>query len=251
MTTTSGKLEWCVVRLGQDFNWWVESISDPVAWDLDCLGIIDPKQLTYLLDLMDPLRDYGLQDHFIEEAFYKFKIDKDLGEGRIRLVRTYDSLLDAEGLLFALPDVIDDEKGPYADFLDHITKLRVKLLNDLIDFKKKLTVEELEDEIREEQHNHFLEGKAIHPFKETADILEYVPEGFELDLDDEENEKETSEDEEIIADDIPDLEEESIEEDETMRWDEDEEEGEEEDFEESFEEEEEEEEEAPKSKKRR
>lgn len=221
MSNTSGKLEWCIVRLGQDFNWWVEEISDPVAWDVDGLGIVDPKQLSYLLDLLDPLKDYHFQEHFIEEAFYKFKIDRDLGDGRIRLIRSYDALLEAEEPLFVLPDVIDDEKGPYADFLDHISKIRVKLLNDLIDFKKKLTISELEDEIREEQHSHFLEGKAIHPFKEVADILEYVPEGFELDLDNEEVfvEGNDEEEEELPEDELPDFEEEEIEEDETMRWD--------------------------------
>ena len=197
MAKGSNKLEWCIVRLGQDMNWWVEEISDPITWDLDGLGIIDPRQVSYILDLLDPMREYGLKDHFVEEALFKFKIDKDLGNGRIRLTRIYDAILESEDPLFVLPDVIDDEKGPYADFLDHATKVRVKMLNDLIDFKKQLTEEELEDEIREEQQCHFLEGKAIHPFKEVTDILEYVPEGFELDLDEEvaEEAKEVSEEE--------------------------------------------------------
>ncbi len=230
MAKSSNKLEWCIVRLGQDMNWWVEEISDPVSWDLDGLGIIDPRQMSYVLDLLDPMRDYGLKDHYVEEAFFKFKIDKDLGDGRVRLARVYDSLLETEDPLFALPDVIDDEKGPYADFLDHATKVRVKMLNDLIDFKKQLTEDELEDEIREEQQSHFLEGRAIHPFKEVADILEYVPDGFELDLDDDsEEEEEEDSDEEFLDEDIPDIEEddETLEEDETMRWDEDDEDDEE------------------------
>lgn len=224
MAKGSNKLEWCIVRLGQDMNWWVEEISDPITWDLDGLGIIDPRQVSYILDLLDPMREYGLKDHFVEEALFKFKIDKDLGNGRIRLTRIYDAILESEDPLFVLPDVIDDEKGPYADFLDHATKVRVKMLNDLIDFKKQLTEEELEDEIREEQQCHFLEGKAIHPFKEVTDILEYVPEGFELDLDEEvaEEAKEVSEDD-VISSEIPDLEEdETLEEDDTMRWEEDE-----------------------------
>lgn len=256
MAKTSNKLEWCVVKLGQDMNWWVEEISDPISWDLDGLGIVDPRQVSYILDLLDPMREYGLKDHFVEEALFKFKIEKDLGAGRIRLIRVYEDILESEEPLFALPDVIDDEKGAYADFLDHVTKVRVKMLNDLIDFKKQLTEDELEDEIREEQQSHFLEGRAIHPFKEIADILEYVPEGFELDLDEEAQTeaKETSEDE-AIGDDIPDLDEdETLEEDETMRWDDDEdEEGEEEGGEEDYEDEEseEEEEESPKKPSRR
>lgn len=239
MSNSSHKLEWCVVRLGEDLNWWVEEISDPIAWDLDALGIVDPKQMAYLLDAMDPLRDYGLQDHYIEESFFKFKIDKDLGGGRIRLLRVYDSLLESDEPLFALADVIDDEKGPYADFLDHITKLRVKLLNDMIDFKKKLTVTELEEEIREEHHNQFIEGKSIHPFKEVADVLGYIPEGFEFserDLDSEDETLEEDDDEEIYLDaDLPEVEEdEALEEDETMRWDDEEDEDEESEDEDDF-----------------
>lgn len=240
MTTGSHKLEWCIVRLGKDMNWWVEEISDPVSWDIDGLGIVDPRQASYILDLLDPMREYGLKDHAVEEAFFKFKIDRNLGDGRIRITRVHDLILETEDPLFILPDVIDDEKGPYADFLDHVTKIRVKMLNDLIDFKKKLTEEELEEEIREEQQCHFLEGKSIHPFKEVADILEYVPVGFELDLDDEPGYKTPEEvtEDTFVEENIPDFEdenliEEEIEEDETMRWDDDESE-EDDDFDETF-----------------
>jgi len=74
-----------------------------------------------------------------------------------------------------------------------------------------------------------MEGKAVHPFVEVVSILEYVPEGYELD----EDEAPPPAAEEV--DEIPEFEEETekIEEDETMRWDEEEEEGEEEGGEES------------------
>ena len=114
---------------------------------------------------------------------------------------------------------MDEEKGPYADFLDQITRFRVKMLNDLIDFEHNLTIDELEDEIRERQNSDFLEGRAVHFFNEVTAILEYVPDGFELDLADE-DEAGTEE-----YDDFPDLPEEEegkIEEDETMKWDEEE-----------------------------
>lgn len=225
MATASPKLDWCVVRLGKDMNWWVEEISDTIRWDVDGLGIIDPRQFAHLLDLMDPLTEYGLDSDVIENAFFTFGIDKDLGDGRIRLTRVRDSLLESEDPLFALPDIMDEEKGPYADFLNHITRLRVKMLNDLIDFKQNLTIEELEEEIRESQNQDFLEGRAVHFFSEISAILEYVPEGFELDSDDEET-SDSNDDDADIEDDFPDIEEsdEKIEEDETMRWDEDEDE---------------------------
>ncbi len=219
------KLTWCKARIGKDLNWWVEETSDPVHWDVDGLGIIDPRQFQHLLDLMEPLNDYGLQTEIVEEAFFPFTIEEVHKGSKATLKRVSDAILESDEQLFALPDIMDEEKGPYADLLDHLTKLRVKMLNDLIDFSQKLTVEELEEEIREVQNVDFMEGRATHFFNELSAILEYVPEGFELD--EEEAEAKTGQD--PLEKDLADVEtedEESIEADETMRWEEDEEEGE-------------------------
>jgi hypothetical protein len=253
MSQSSQKLEWCVVRLGQDMNWWVDEISDEIHWDVDGLGIIDPRQMSYILEQCDALREYGFDADIIDEAFYAFRIDKELTGGRIRLKISRESLLEDDLQLFALPDVMDEEKGPYADFIDQITKYRVKMLNDLIDFDQNLTIDELEDEIRERQNQDFMEGRAVHFFPEIINILEYVPQGYELE--DEEGTRKTNEED---IDDIPDFgeEEENIEEDETMKWDEDEDEEdteEKDDFEREEEEgdEDEEEEERPSKRSRR
>ena len=122
--------------------------------------------------------------------------------------------------------MIDEEKGPYADFLDHITKLRVKMLNTTFEFAQKLTIEELEDDIREDENKDFMEGRSTHFFSEITAILEYLPEGFEA----EEETEEVSgakESPEPALEEIPDIEEsvdDDIETDETMKWDEEEEE---------------------------
>ena len=47
------RLDWCNVRLGEDKNWWVNEISDNVNWDVDGLGIIDPKQFFHMNELLD------------------------------------------------------------------------------------------------------------------------------------------------------------------------------------------------------
>lgn len=220
MPKTSKKIEWAHIRLGEDSNWWVTEVSDPLHWDVDSLGIVDPRQMSYILEQCDSLREYGFDADIIELAFYPMEIQKELKDNQVRLIRSRDSLLEEENVLFALPDIIDEDKGPYADFLDQITKFRVKMLNDLIEFDHSLTVDELEEEIRERQNQEYMEGKAVHPFNEVISILEYVPEGFELDEDD------SSKKEESDIDEIPDFEEEheKIEEDETMRWDEEEDE---------------------------
>ena len=204
-------------------NWWIKEISDPIHWEIDGLGIIDPRQFQHLLDLLEPLGEYGLQTDLVEEAFYAFGIDEIQDDQSVLLKRVPDNILDCEDPLFALPDVLDEKKGPFADLLDHITKLRIKMLNDLIDFAQKLTIEELEEEIRESQNGDFLEGRATHYFTELTSILEYVPEGFELDDDEDSTPK--SEDEALVKDleDVDAGTEEKLVADETMKWDEEEE----------------------------
>jgi hypothetical protein len=221
------QLEWCIVRLGDDHNWWVAEVSDPVHWDVDGLSIIDPRQVDHIIELIDPLREYGFDSNLFERAFIPFRITKDLGKGRVRLARTKQPLLESEEKLFALPDVIDEENGPYADFLDHITRLRVKLLNDLLDFEEKLTIDEVEDQLREAQNNDFIEGKAVHLFQEITAILDFMPAGHGDD--EEEAEKSSAEDEDDDLPEVEEGEEEKLKGDASLKWDDDEEGGEKDD----------------------
>ena len=223
MAKSSATLDWCIVRLGEDHNWWVDEVSDSVRWDVDGLSIIDPRQMSHLIDLVEPLRDYGFDQDVMEAAFIAFRIEKEAGEQRVRLKRVKDSFFESEEKLFALADILDEENGPYADLLDHLTRCRVKMLNDLFNFESKLTVDEVEDEIREDQNTSFIEGKAIHTFDELSAILDYVPAGWET----EEGEERASKgDEDIDDDDLPELDEDdekTLEGDSSLKWDEDEE----------------------------
>lgn len=212
-------LSWIIVRLGNDMNWWVQEISDDIHWEIDALSILDPRQVTHIIDLCEPLRSYGFDTNLLEKVFFGFRIEKILKDKHVRLVRTTVSIIHSDEELFILPDVLDDEKGPYADFLDQITRFRVMHLNEIIDFEKKLTIDELDDEIRERQNADFHEGRSVHFFTEIASILEYVPAGFDLDGEDEEIRKSALGDGLEDIPDIPEMEE-HIEEDETMKWDE-------------------------------
>jgi len=221
MAKATSTLDWTVVRLGDDHNWWVAETSDPVRWDVDGLSIVDPRQLQHLIELVDSLRDYGFDQDTFESAFIPFRIDKDLGSGKVRLRRVKESLFESEEKLFALPDILDEENGPYADLLDHLTRCRVKMLNDLFKFESKLSVDEVEDEIREDQNSAFIQGKAVHTFEELTAILDYMPTGYDAD---EEAPAKGIEDE--GDDDLPELdeaEEEKLKNDESLKWDEDEE----------------------------
>jgi hypothetical protein len=222
MAKAISALDWCVVRLGDDHNWWVAETSDPVRWDVDGLSIIDPRQVQHLIELVDPLRDYGFDQDIFESAFIPFRIDKDLGSGKVRLRRMKESLFESDEKLFALPDILDEENGPFADLLDHLTRCRVKMLNDLFKFEAKLSVDEVEDEIREDQNSSFIQGKAVHCFEELTAILDYMPAGYDTD---EETPAKGVEDE-SDDDDLPELDEEEeakLKNDESLKWDEDEE----------------------------
>ncbi len=223
MANSSANLDWCIVRLGEDHNWWVDEVSDPVRWDTDGLSIIDPRQVQHVLELVEALRDYGFDEDVLDSAFIPFRIEKEAGEGRVRLKRVKDSLAESDEKLFALPDILDEENGPYADLLDHLTRCRVKLLNDVFDFESKLTVDEVEDEIREDQNASFIEGKAIHCFDELSAILDYTPAGWEAE---DEGDARSDDDAEIDDEDLPDLdedEEEQLKNDQSLKWDDDEE----------------------------
>lgn len=192
-----------------------------MRWDVDGLSIVDPRQVQHLIELLDPVRDYGFDQDTFDAAFIPFRIDKDLGNGKVRLKRVKESLFESEEKLFGLPDILDEENGPYADLVDHITRCRVKMLNDLFKFESKLTVDEVEDEIREDQNSNFIQGKAVHTFEELTSILDYMPAGYDAD---EEAPAKGAEDEE--DDDLPELdeeEEEKLKNDESLKWDEDEE----------------------------
>ncbi len=219
MAKAISALDWCIVRLGDDHNWWVAETSDPVRWDVDGLSIVDPRQLSHLVELVDPLRDYGFDQDVFESAFIPFRIDKDLGSGKVRLKRVKESLFDSEEKLFVLPDVLDEENGPYADLLDHLTRCRVKMLNDLFAFESKLSVDEVEDEIREDQNSHFIQGKAVHTFEELTSILDYMPAGY--DADEEAPAKGIEDEDDADLPELDEAEEEKLKNDESLKWDED------------------------------
>lgn len=220
MIKNTPQLTWCEIRFGEDMNWWVKEISVPVEWDVDSLSIIDPRQMSYILDLLDGLRDYGLSTDIVENAFIPFQLQKINPDKTARLVRVNETFFDTDEELFALPDTIDESKTTYADFLSHITKLRVMYLNDKIAFEQKFTIVELEEQIRDAQTQAFMEGRATHLFQEIIDILEFIPTGFEISVDeDDEKVKAKGEEDFSAVKDIAEFDDKEIDEDDTMRWD--------------------------------
>ena len=227
MTKKTGpSLEWCIVRLSEDENWWIDEISDKENWDVENLGIIDPKQFLHINELLDSMNEFGLDSQIVDDAFFTFEIKEEVKGGKIKLVRVRDSLLKADDMLFALPDVLDEEKGPYADFLNHVSQIRVTMLNELIEFAEPYTQEEMEEVLSEKQNNDFLEGRRSHFSDELISILEFVPDGFAIDSDLEGDDKEEKEEEDYSDLDAELVEvsdkEEKLLPDEDLKWEEEE-----------------------------
>ncbi len=184
----SDKLNWCIVRFDENFNWWVQEVSDDIHWDADGLGILDPNQVEHMVDLLIQMRPYGLREDIVEGAFLKYTIEKELPKNMVRLISSNEGLMDMKEKIFALPNVIDESDGPYVDFLDHIISVRVKMLNASFDFRQQMSSEEIEEAIRDERQNGYISGKVMHAFDEIVSILDYVPLGYSLDVEDEEDE---------------------------------------------------------------
>lgn len=206
-------------------NWWVEKVSDPVHWDVEGLSILDPKQLHHVLDLMDVLRDYGLQGELVEAAFIPFVIEAEAPKGAIQLAVSQDSLIESDEKLFALADQLDEDKSPYADLLKHLIRLRVKFLNDTIDFDQPLGFEEVDEHIAELRNTKLMSATPFHIFDELCEVLEFVPEGYEAE---DTVGRVVKPDEEISfldeVEEVPDVEEEELqdlEKRELMRWSDD------------------------------
>jgi hypothetical protein len=135
-----------------------------------------------------------------------------------------EHILDSEEPLFALPNVKDGDKGAYADLLEHIMRLRVKLINDTIKLEQKLTVEDVDEQLSELRNQAMIEGRDIHPFEEITDILEFVPQGHEVPGDDDDDDKPARAQaaaEDIV--DLPDVEEVDKDMEKNLRWDDEEE----------------------------
>lgn len=173
------KIEWCIVKLGEDLKWWIAKLSNDTH-DINDMSIIDPKQFDYIKELLSPLQEYGLRKDILEKAFLKFRINSIIANSQVKLEFVTEKALDSEEPLFLLPNVGPDNEGPYSEFIDHIIALRIKLLNDTIDFKSPMKEEEIEESMREIYQEKFISGNVMHAFDEIIDVLEYAPAGYDI-----------------------------------------------------------------------
>lgn len=185
------KFAWCIAHLGSDGNWWVKEVSEDRNWDFEIPSLLSPAQIQKVLrQSKAELEPYGISADDWNAAFYRFRIDKHLHNGCVRLVRTVERLKNGESPkaseenkeepLFAFPNEVEEDCHPYVDFLDKLIKARTALLNDRINFVKKLSADEVKEMLDDAHRSLYFEGASLHVFREISDILNYVPSGFEL-----------------------------------------------------------------------
>ena len=185
------KFAWCIAHLGSDGHWWIKEVSEDRNWDFEIPSLLSPEQVKQILkQSRAELEPYGISIDDWNEAFYRFRVDKRLNDGCVRLVRTVERLASEENkkgsekneekLLFALPNEVEEDRHPYVNFLDKLIKARTALLNDRINFVKKLSTDEVKEMLDDAHRSLYFEGASLHVFWEISDILNYVPSGFEL-----------------------------------------------------------------------
>lgn len=185
------KFAWCIAHLGSDGHWWIKEVSEDRNWDFEIPSLLSPEQVKQVLrQSKAELEPYGISANDWNAAFYRFRIDKRLNDGCVRLVRTVEQLKneenpkaseeDKEEPLFALPNEVEEDCHPYVDFLDKLIKARTALLNDHINFVRKLSADEVKEMLDETHRSLYFEGASLHVFREISDILNYLPIGFAL-----------------------------------------------------------------------
>ena len=185
------KFAWCIAHLGSEGNWWIKEVSEDRNWDFEIPSLLSPEQVKQVLkQSKTELEPYGISADDWNEAFYRFRVDKHLNDGCVRLVRTVERLKIEESQkaseeskaepLFALPNEVEEDCHPYMDFLDKLIKARVALLNEHINFVQKLSADEVKEMLDDVHRSFYFEGASLHVFREISDILNYVPSGFEI-----------------------------------------------------------------------
>ena len=154
-----------VVRLDDDFNWWLEQTSENPRRD----SVLDPRQVAHLREALDEYRPHGLREELFDAAFAFFVLDAELEEGQVRLRR------DTGSEVFALPLLDDDSDGPYFDFLDALATARIQKLNATRHYKQKCTEDEMFTELEALDADRYFGDHVIHSFEQLNEILEWKP----------------------------------------------------------------------------
>jgi len=166
---------WIVVRLGEDFNWWLDQTSEELQSGGECCGVLDPRQISHLQETMDQYRAYGLGKQELAGAFQLFMVESEIAEDRLRLARTDDNIFSATAEMFAFPLIEEEGQGDYYDFLDALSAARIQRLNATHHYFQPCTELEMQEELSALDTDRYFSSDTIHIFDEINEILQWSP----------------------------------------------------------------------------
>jgi len=169
------KPQWIAARLGEDFNWWVESTSLDEQPPTGNRAVLDPRQVAHLVQLLEEYRPHGLRRQLLDNAFTLFTFENEIEEGRVRLALSRGETLGDGEEVFALPVIDADGDGPYYDFLDAVIAARVRKLNATHGYVTDCTADELTGELEMLDVDRYFSDESRHCFDEINEILEWEP----------------------------------------------------------------------------
>ena len=169
------ELQWIVVRLGEDLNWWLEQTSEEMQPAQGRRGVLDPQQIARLVEALDEYRAHGLPKKQVADAFRVFALEAEISEGALRLAPTDETILSAGPDMFAVPRVDGEDESPYQLFLDAISAARIRRLNATHHYTQPCTEFEMYEELDAIDAGRYLGGEPLHAFDEISEILEWSP----------------------------------------------------------------------------
>jgi hypothetical protein len=168
--------DWIVVRLDDDLNCWPDEASEEVFPGALSRGVLDPRQLSHLVQALEEYLPHGYRKELFASAFQTYVIQSELSDGRLRLARADEDVFDADTQLFAIP-IVDEEEGTgaYYDFLDDISTARVRFLNATHHYVRNCTELDMDEELENIDRDRYFAADSIHVFDEINEILEWKP----------------------------------------------------------------------------
>jgi len=174
-TDSSTPLRWITVRLGDDFNWWLQDTSAELSAGASARGVLDPRQTAHLVEALDKYRPYGFRPKLLADAFQLFELESEVSEGVLRLAATGTSVFEEGAQYFALPVIADEGAGPYYDLLEAISAARIRKINATHHYARDCTEDEMQEELGAFDSDRYFADESIHAFDEISEILEWSP----------------------------------------------------------------------------
>jgi hypothetical protein len=166
---------WITVRLGDDLNWWLDQTSETSQPCGGHRGILDPRQISQLIEVLHEYRRYGFHPQQFADAFQIFAVETETAQDRLRLAPTDEDIFSATGGTFALPVTGDDNEGAYDDFLDAMSAARIRRLNATHHYARNCTQLDMEEELSALGTDRYFSSETIHVFDEINEILQWSP----------------------------------------------------------------------------